>query len=263
MLLSFLFSLLHFLLLAQAARKPRKGRQTTSTIATVIPSARRIISVDATAILPPPPSTTDAAAPPLFSDSPTDLFDETDLTGKIVCQSKTRFSVLHRPDCQLSAEQIHSPTQRGPGINIPPTSPASSYRFSGFRGHCEIYITATYVVSVARSGVPTLWDPSEIEWIQMWIHVRSKVDMIINSCVGYPGASAEELRNVHGGRGGASTLLMDGDRLSSRVLVSDRTNPNEAPPPAIQFEILVHDGKDLASLRDQARALGILRDRGL
>ena len=82
--------------------------------------------------------------------------------------------------------------------------------------------------------------------------------MILNSCVGEPGASAEELRRVHGGRGGASVLIMDADRLSSRLLMSDRTKPHDPPPPAIQFEILLHDGKDLASLRDQAIALGVL-----
>ena len=89
--------------------------------------------------------------------------------------------------------------------------------------------------------------------------MRLRAELIINSCVGEPGASAELLRNKHGGRGGASSLLLDGVRLSNRMLQNDRTGPDDVQPPGIQFLILVHDGVDLAIARDEAIARGELR----
>ena len=93
--------------------------------------------------------------------------------------------------------------------------------------------------------------------------MRQRVDQIIGACVAEPGESEAELRRKHRGKGGASAILMDGVRLANRMLVNDRVGPNDVQPPAIQFEILVHDGQDLAILRDRARSQGLLRDRGL
>ncbi|MCJ1287550.1 hypothetical protein MMC26_006902 [Xylographa opegraphella] len=273
MLPSSLFSLFYFLLLVQAGRKPKKGRQSSSTVTTAGPSssassssasasASALSSLPASDVLPPPPSTTEVDDPDP-TDSPIDLFDHRNLVGNIVCQTKPRFEVLHQPDCFLSAEQIHAPPQRGPGLSVPPTRGTSSFRFYGGRGHCEIYVIATHILSFGRSGVPTLWEPTEVEWIQIWIHVRLRVDLIINACVAEPGASAAQLSAVHGGKGGASAILMDGDRLGSRMLQSDRTPEGQQPPAAIQLEILMHDGQDLARLRDQANRRAEGWDRGL
>ncbi|MCJ1377202.1 hypothetical protein MMC17_000294 [Xylographa soralifera] len=270
MLLSFLFSLFHIFLLAQAGRKPKKGRQTVSTVSTasinpaastVDPSSPRSSFLSTTEALPTPPSTSGAARPK-HTDSAIDLFNHDALIGGIICQAKSRFAVLHRPDCMLAAEQVHAPTHRGPGLAIPPTRASSSFRFPSGRGDCEIYVTANYVVSTSRSGIPTLWEPTEVEWIQIWIHVRLRVDMIMDACVGEPGASTEELRSVHGGRGGASGFLIDGVRLSHRTLQSDAHSDNEAPPPGMQLEILLHDGKDLKEMRNEAISQGLMRDTG-
>ncbi|MCJ1409414.1 hypothetical protein MMC19_003495 [Ptychographa xylographoides] len=272
MLLSFLFSPLYFFVLTHAARTPQDSSQTAptvqtasfaSTASTVNPLSPRSPPHAATLNSRTPPSTRSdpetEGAEPEVEDSPADLFNDPNLMNGIVCQATTRFEVLHRPDCELSAIQIHAPTNRGPGLAIPPTRATSTFRFYGNHGHCEFYVTATYIVALSNTGVSTIWEPTEIEWIQIWVHVRLRADLLIQSCVAEPGASADELRRADGGRGGASGFYMDADRLSSRMLQSDRTPEGGTPPPAIKLEILLHDGIDLARMRALAIAQGLLQ----
>ncbi|MCJ1475711.1 hypothetical protein MMC13_004374 [Lambiella insularis] len=168
----------------------------------------------------------------------------------VICRTASRFPLLNRQECISSAMQIHTPAKRGGGIDIPPTAPASAFRFGDNHGHCEFFITATHAYSEYMDGKPMLWEPNDIEWIQIWIHIRMKAEQLIHYCSADQGASAEELSRVHGGRGGASAIVVNGQRLSDRMF---QWNSLEKPRATIRFEILLHDGRALAERRRQGR----------
>ncbi|MCJ1411235.1 hypothetical protein MMC19_005323 [Ptychographa xylographoides] len=171
---------------------------------------------------------------------------------QILCRTSPGLTVLHRPDCVLSAEQIHAPTLHGGGLEIPPTASASAFRFSGGRGNCQFYITAKHQPTIhPGDGKPMLWEPREVEWIQMWIHVRLAADALIQRCVADPGASAEDLQRAFGSKGGAAGLVFSGERLANRMMQTLHTDPRSMA--AIKISILMHDGTHMVPLRDEVR----------
>ena len=193
------------------------------------------------------PSDPGPSDPGQVAHQPQSSIDQSTLENHVLCRASPRLPVLHRPDCVLSAEQISAPEHRGGGLRILPTAAASAFRFTGRRGDCEFYITAKHVPSMAADGKPMMWEPNKVEWIQMWIHVRMLADRIIHRCVADPGASAEDLRLAHGGRGGAAAMVFNGERLADRMLQSHKTDPRSLA--SIKISILVHDGGSLGVLR--------------
>ncbi|MCJ1387151.1 hypothetical protein MMC17_010280 [Xylographa soralifera] len=198
----------------------------------------------------PGPSNSGVAA--LLANEPQNFLHQPGLEKDVKCRTSPRLSVLHRPDCVLAAEQINAPMNRGGGLDIPPTASASAFRFPSTRGNCEFYITVSHVHSIAEDGKRMMWEPTPVEWIQMWIHVRMLADNIIQRCVTDLGASEDDLRRVHGGKGGAGAIVFNGERLANMMMQSHRTDPKSLA--TLKVSILVHDGKALAVLREQGRA---------
>ncbi|MCJ1438038.1 hypothetical protein MMC27_007425 [Xylographa pallens] len=268
MFLSFLFPLFYLLFLAQAGRKPRKGNQATLAASrdyttSAISATNSLLPITGSAPATPDPSSPfsssdDIVGPSHHSPSdpgPSDpgpsnsgqVAHESGFENHVLCRTSPDLPVLHRPDCVLSAEQISSPIHRGGGLSIPPTASASAFRFSGGHGDCEFYIVAKHVQSIAADGKPMMWEPSQVEWIQMWIHVRMLADRIIQRCVTDHEASVEDLRLANEGKGGAAAIVFNGERLSDRRLQSYSKTPRGLA--SIKISILVHDGKALAELR--------------
>ncbi|MCJ1399152.1 hypothetical protein MMC11_002354 [Xylographa trunciseda] len=283
MFLSFLLPLFYLFLFAQAGRKgknkPSAAALSASTTSSTIPVTSTSSAVSTTYAVstnsaastddsPSPASSSDPATPgsPVSLsassyDDPSDselidephsqiheFIEEPHPHHGITCTTRPDLPVLNRPDCVSSAGMIHAPRSRGSGLAIPPTARASAFRFSSSIAKCELFVTASLVPARSRVDIVQLWEPTTIEWIQIWVHVRMAAEMLIERCTERRGASAEELRRVQGGRGGSTSLLLDPHRLSDRMLAGD--DSREEQPPGIRLNILLNDGKELAGVRD-------------